>query len=459
MTEGEARRIISEAGSERVYDLSRRNFTKWLYIGLHIKRWLALLAIAVAFMGLGFAYILREVYVSYTFPEWTIYITLQFIPRWLRGLIFISIASSLAVFSSWQLNRSLAHALLPMSTNPRDIVDMVYQNRTRDRGPRVVAIGGGTGLSNLLRGLKQYTSNLTAIVTVADDGGSSGRLRRDLHVIPPGDIRNCIAALADAEPLVTQLFQYRFDERAGAGIAGHSFGNLFITAMAEVTGNMEAAITETSRVLAVRGKILPSTLDDVMIAARFPDGTVVCGESQLPGHGSPPAEVWIEPRDSAAHPGAVRALLEADLIVIGPGSLYTSVLPNLLVPGIGRAINESRAHKVYISNVATQHGETDGYTAADHYAALRRHMKSDTLVDMVLANSNLPADPLNPDWQSDPVLASGDADYGAARLVLADIVDHERRYRHDGDALAALVMRAYFERDLRVQAPAAFAAH
>ena len=190
MTEGEARRILIEAGSERVYDLSRRNFTKWLYVGLHIKRWLALLAIAVAFMGLGFAYILREVYVSYTFPEWTIYITLQFIPRWLRGLLFISIASGLAVFSSWQLNRSLAHALLPMSTNPRDIVDMVYQNRTRDRGPRVVAIGGGTGLSNLLRGLKQYTSNLTAIVTVADDGGSSGRLRRDLHVMRFGHVQD-----------------------------------------------------------------------------------------------------------------------------------------------------------------------------------------------------------------------------------------------------------------------------
>ena len=436
--------------------MSRGQITKWLYVGLYIKRWLALLAIAVAFMGLGFAYILREVYVSYTFPEWTIYITLQFIPRWLRGLLFISIASGLAIFSSWELNRSLATALIRNSTGTRDIVDLVYQNRTRDRGPRVVAIGGGTGLSNLLRGLKQYTSNLTAIVTVADDGGSSGRLRRDLHVIPPGDIRNCIAALADAEPLVTELFQYRFDERAGEGIAGHSFGNLFITAMAEVTGNMEAAITETSRVLAVRGQILPSTLDDVMLAARFEDGSVVRGESQLPGSGVPPVEVWIEPRDSAAHPGAVRALLEADLIVIGPGSLYTSVMPNLLVPGIGRAIRESKAHKLFISNVATQRGETDGYTAADHYAALRRHLHDDTLVDVVLANSNLPAEPLNPEWQSEPVLAPGDADYGAARLVLADIVDHERRYRHNGDALAALVMRAYFERDLRVQAPAAF---
>ncbi|MEX2446671.1 MAG: gluconeogenesis factor YvcK family protein, partial [Dehalococcoidia bacterium] len=254
-----------------------------------------------------------------------------------------------------------------------------------------------------------------------------------------------------------ELFQYRFDERAGDGIAGHSFGNLFITAMAEVTGNMEAAIAETSRVLAVRGRILPSTLDDVTLACRHVDGSVVRGESALPESGIPPVEVWVEPRDAAAQPGAVRALLDADLIVIGPGSLYTSVLPNLLVPGIGSAVRESRGHKIFISNVATQLGETNAYTAADHYAAVRRHVQDDTLVDVVLANSNLPSDPLPTQWQSDPVVAPGDADYGSARLVLADIVDHDRRYRHDGAALAAAVMRAYFERDLRVQAQAAYA--
>ncbi len=437
--------------------MSRDSLSKWLYVGLHIKRWLLLLAVAVAIMGIGFAYILREVYVSYTFPEWAFYLTLQFIPRWLRGGLFVTGAAALAIFSGWELNRELARAVLPASTTKANIVDLVYQNRTRDRGPKIVAIGGGTGLSNLLRGLKQYTSNLTAIVTVADDGGSSGRIRRDMHVIPPGDIRNCIAALAEAEPLVTELFQYRFDERAGEAMAGHSFGNLFITAMAEVTGSMETAIAETSRVLAVRGRILPSSLDDVRLAARFADGRIVLGESALPASGEPPVEVWIEPRDAVAQPNAVAALLDADLIVIGPGSLYTSVLPNLLVPGIGGALKDSKAHKVYISNVATQHGETDGYSAADHYAALRRHLQSNSVVDVVLANSNLPAEPLNPDWQSVPVLGAGDADYGTARLLLADIVDRERRYRHDGNALAAAVMRAYFERDLRVQAPAAYA--
>ncbi|MDP2326773.1 MAG: YvcK family protein, partial [Dehalococcoidia bacterium] len=293
---------------------------------------------------------------------------------------------------------------------------------------------------------------LTAIVTVADDGGSSGQLRRDLHVIPPGDIRNCIAALADAEPLVTELFQYRFDAGAG-GMAGHSFGNLFITAMAEVTGSMETGIAETSRVLAVRGQIVPASMDDVALVARFPDGQMVRGESHIPDRGEPPAEVWLEPRDVSAHPRAVAALLDADLIVVGPGSLYTSVLPNLLVRGISKAIADSRAYKVYVSNVATQHGETDGYTAADHYATILRHLRAERLVDAVLANSNLPAEPLPAEWQSQPVMAPGDADYAGARLIHADLVDHEKRYRHDGEVLASLVMRTYFERDLRVQAP------
>jgi uncharacterized cofD-like protein len=436
--------------------VSRDNLSKWLYVGLHVKRWLALLVIAVAMMGLGFAYLLREAYVSYTFPEWMYYATLQFIPRWLRGLMFVTVAGTITAMAGWKLNQSLATALLPGRPRTVDVVDLVYRSRTRDRGPKIVALGGGTGLSNLLRGLKEYSSNLTAVVTVADDGGSSGRLRRDMNVIPPGDIRNCIAALADAEPLVTQLFQYRFDEHSGDGMAGHSFGNLFIAAMAEVTGSMEKAIAETSRVLAVRGAIMPSSMADVRLMARFPDGSTVSGESAIPASGIPPTEVWIEPRDVTAHPAAVAAIRQADLIVIGPGSLYTSVLPNLLVKEIGRAILESRAHKIFIANVATQHGETDGYNAADHYAAVRRHL-GEGVADMVLANSNLPSEPFPALWQSEPVIAPGDADYGGARLVLADLVDPERRYRHDPQALSAAIMRAYFERDLRGRASLAYA--
>lgn len=436
--------------------VSRDLLSKWMYVGLHIKRWLVLLTLAVALMGLGFAYLLREIYSSYAFPAWAYYVTLQFFPRWLRGLLFISTASTLTIFAAWRLNASITTAVLPAGARTSDIVDMVYRSRLRDRGPKIVAIGGGTGLSNLLRGLKQYSSNLTAIVTVADDGGSSGRLRRDMGVIPPGDIRNCIAALAEAEPLVTELFQYRFADGAGEGIAGHSFGNLFITAMADVTGSMEAGIAETSRVLAVRGAIVPSTLADVTLSARFADGDLLRGESNIPSKGVPPTEVWIEPRDATAHPAALAAIRDADLIIVGPGSLYTSVLPNLLVRGIGQAVAESKAHRIFIANVATQRGETDGYTAADHYAAIRRHLNSNHVVDMVLANSNLPSEPLPAQWQSSPVPAPGDADYGGARLVLADLVDHDKRYRHDTEALASAIMRAYIERDLRGEAPLAF---
>jgi len=433
--------------------LSRSGLTKWLYVGLHIKRWLVLLVFGVAVMGLGFAYLLREFYLSYAFPGWTYEATLQFIPRWARGLLFISVASGLTVFAGWRLNRSLASSLVGAGDDA-DIVNLVYQRRTLSRGPKIVAIGGGTGMANLLRGLKRYTSNLTAIVTVADDGGSSGRLRRDRNIIPPGDIRNCIAALAESEPLVTELFQHRFEDREGDDIGGHSFGNLFITAMADVTGSMERAIAETSRVLNVRGEILPSALADVTLSARFRDGTTIRGESRIPDTGEPPEAVFIEPSEVAANPRAVRAIREADVIVIGPGSLYTSVLPNLLVPELGKALVEAEAHRIFISNVATQRGETDGYDAADHYGALRRHLGSDAVAQVVLANSNLPSEPLPEEWRSTPVTAPGDADYGGARLVLLDIVDHEKRYRHDGERLASAVMRLYYERDLRVSANA-----
>ncbi len=431
--------------------MSRNNITKWLYVGLQIKRWLLLLLFGFVVMALGVAYLLREVYLNYPFPAWAGTVTLQFIPRWTRGLLFITTASGITMYAAWRLNRSIVSAVLPVGQQAQ-IFDQIYAQRMQGRGPKIVAIGGGTGLSTMLRGLKRYTSNLTAVVTVADDGGSSGLLRRDMRVIPPGDIRNCIAALADAEPLVTKLFQYRFDEDAGEGIAGHSFGNLFIVAMSEVTGNMEVAIRETSRVLAVRGQILPSTLADVTLSAVLADGSVVRGESNIPYATAPVASVFIEPASAPVNPEVVRALLEADLIVIGPGSLYTSVLPNLLVRGLGEALIASRAHKLYIPNVATQHGETDGYSAADHYAAIRRHLKSDRIVDVVLANSNLPAEPLPDSWQSRPVAAPGDADYAGARLVLADLVAPEYRYRHDPEQLAAAVMRQYYERDLRVQA-------
>ena len=436
--------------------MDRPSLTKWLYIGLSIKRWLILLLISVVIMGLGLSYLLRAFYLTYTFPDWTYYATLQFTPRVLRGFLFIGIASVIALFAGWKLNQSLARTLIGSDTK-QDIVDLVYQRRTLDRGPKIVAIGGGTGLSNLLRGLKQYTGNLTAIVTVADDGGSSGRLRRDRFIIPPGDIRNCIAAMAESEPLVTELFQHRFPERNDDEMSGHSFGNLFIAAMAEVTGSMELAIAETSRVLNVRGEIIPASLEDITLSARFSDGTIIEGESKIPSKGIAPSSVYINPKDVTANPKAVSAIAKADLVLIGPGSLFTSILPNLLVNDIGNALLNTKAHKIYISNVATQHGETNNYNASDHYCTIRKHLGSEYFTNVVLANSNLPVDHFPAEWQSQPVIAPGDADYGNSRLVLLDIVDHERRYRHNGESLASAVMRLYYERDIRTNANVALA--
>jgi uncharacterized cofD-like protein len=323
------------------------------------------------------------------------------------------------------------------------VVDTVYRHRQRERGPKVVAIGGGTGLATLLRGLKGHTSNITAIVTVADDGGSSGRLRRELGILPPGDLRNCIAALAESESLTTQLFQYRFNE--GQGLEGHSFGNLFIAAMAGVTGSFESALAESSRVLAVQGRILPSTLQDVTLIADLREEVQgrlnrVAGESSITRFGGTIERVYLEPGDARAYPEAIRAILDADLIVLGPGSLYTSIMPNLLVGDISRAVRVSRAPKVYVCNVATQLGETVGYSAADHVAAIQRHV-GPNVVDLVVCN-----DRRNVDFSGKPsgvgeLVTPGEVK--GARLVQADVVDVEYPWRHDSRKLARAVMDAY----------------
>jgi uncharacterized cofD-like protein len=319
------------------------------------------------------------------------------------------------------------------------IVDLVYRRRLLRRGPRVVAIGGGTGLSTLLRGLKEYTANITAIVTVADDGGSSGRLRRELGVLPPGDFRNCLAALADAEPLMARLLQYRFP--SGSGLEGHSFGNLFIVAMTEITGNFERALRETSRVLAVRGHILPSTLTNVTLCAATNDGEIIRGESKIGHLRRDIRRVYLEP-EAQAYPEAIRAILQADLIVMGPGSLYTSVLPNLLVEGIQRAIRASSALRVYVCNVATQPGETEGYSVQDHVDGLIRHA-GPGLFDYVLANSRPLTNRLPETVQ--PVTMA-DRDLPGINVVLADVIADDNNVRHDPKKLADSLMRLYYDR-------------
>lgn len=249
---------------------------------------------------------------------------------------------------------------------------------------RVVVIGGGTGLSVILRGLKQEHLHITAIVTVADDGGSSGRLREEMDMLPPGDIRNVLTALADTEPLMERLMQHRFT--TGTGLAGHNLGNLLIAAMNEITGDFVTAVKKLSRVLAVRGDVLPASNQSILLKAEMEDGSIVVGESQIPLAGKPIKRVFLDPADAVPLNDALSAISEADIIVLGPGSLYTSILPNLLVQGLFQEIKRSDAQKLYICNVMTQPGETDGYTAADHVEAMYRHVGGPFL-DTIMVNS------------------------------------------------------------------------
>jgi uncharacterized cofD-like protein len=258
------------------------------------------------------------------------------------------------------------------------------------RQPRVVIIGGGTGLPVLLRGLKQYPLDITAIVTVADDGGSSGRIREDLDIPPPGDIRNVLAALSDVEPLVEEMFQHRF--RTSNELSGHSLGNLILAAMTSITGNFVHAIQEMSKVLNVRGKVLPAANQNVVLHAEMEDGTVVSGESKIPFSGKRIHRVFLSPDNIKPLPETILAIRQADLIVIGPGSLYTSILPNLLVPKLGQEVCKAQGKKVYICNLMTQAGETHDFTASDHVQAIYDHM-DDGAIDTILVNKeNIPED-------------------------------------------------------------------
>ncbi len=312
--------------------------------------------------------------------------------------------------------------------------------RGRDRGPKIAAIGGGTGLSTFLRGIKEVTSNVTGVVTVSDDGGSSGRLRHELGIPPPGDIRNCIVALAEAEPLMKELFEYRFTE--GNGLAGHSFGNLFIAAMSGVTGNFEQAVSESSRVLKVTGRIVPSTLVDVRLTADMADGTVVLGETNIAASPKRIMDVQISPAGPEAFDAATNAIRDAELTVIGPGSLYTSLIPNLLIPGIARALIESEEPVVYVCNIATQPGETDGYTLEDHLKAIERHLPG-LAIDYVVANSNMK--PLGPDFPSSELVEIGNIAAFPARLITADLMNDGFRGHHDPVKLASVLMDIYYE--------------
>ena len=418
---------------------------KWLYPGLGVKRWLVLMGLGLFLLSLGVSFFYVQIYRTVELPgsvsPLAFVATLQFLPHWLRGLLLGTGGIACVAVAVLRLSQSLVSAF--RQSDRESIVDVIYRRRTRQRGPKVVAIGGGTGLPTLLRGLKQWTDNLTAIVTVADDGGSSGRLRKELGLLPPGDFRNCIAALAEAEPLMTLLFQYRFGQ--GIGLNGHSFGNLFIAAMAGVTGDFGQAIDQSSKVLAVRGRVLPSTMQSITLCAELASDqtggesvTLIRGESRIPLAGSPIERVFLQPEDVRAYGESVRALLDADVIVVGPGSLYTSILPNLLVRDIAAALSASQALKIYVCNLATQVGETDGYDVRDHVQAIYAHVGQDCC-DYVLANDNMEV--RTPDnWNAEMVRPTSD---GAYRLWPADLVDPTTPWRHDPEKLAGSIAEIY----------------
>jgi uncharacterized cofD-like protein len=364
------------------------------------------------------------------------------LPRLVRVLIFLCLGTGIVIWGIVRLNRSL---LGPFLKPGYKIVDKLEQHQSRKQGPRIVAIGGGHGLSTLLRGLKTVSHNIYAVVTVADDGGSSGRLRESLGILPPGDVRNCLAALSDNEDLMAQLFQYRFTS-ADDALEGHSFGNLFISSMAEITGSFEKAIAESGRVLAVSGRVLPASLEDVNLIADIRDEnrgeTVrVEGESKITEASGVIQRVSLEPSNPAAYPEVIQAILSAEIVVIGPGSLYTSILPNLLVKDIQAAIRTSRGLKIFICNVATQKGETDGFTCGDHLRVIEDHIGSN-IFDIIVANDN-PPDQFNKNVDAVVVEEELKERYAVYKK---DLLDTEHPWRHDPLKIAKVLVDLFRER-------------
>ena len=356
----------------------------WLLPGLEIKRWFALIFLGslLITIGLMIFFNLRPVYFIMEFIRKIALV----VPTDILAVV-ITIGGALLFFKGWQ-KTNISMLDTHNGREKETLLENLYRRRKLNRGPKIVAIGGGTGLSMLLKGIKRVTNNITAVVTVGDDGGSSGRLREEMGVLPPGDIRNCIAALADNEDLITKLFQYRFN--TGEGLKGHSFGNLFLTALCSITGDMVRAVKESSNVLSIRGRVLPSTLDNMKLAAEYEDGTIVHGESAIPEEHKKIKRLFTEPEHCKPLEDVIEAIKDADLIILGPGSLYTSVIPNLLIKEISEEVIKSNAKKIYVCNIMTQPGETDNYAVSDHINALYKHAGSNKLIDAVLVNNVLP---------------------------------------------------------------------
>lgn len=396
---------------------------KWLYPGMQVKRWFFLAVAGVLSFGIGASLLPIE-------GGFALRIT----------SLAILVAGFIGLLTGFgMMVRSLLEVVSP---GTQDLVELVFQRRHLEKGPKIVAVGGGTGLSTLLHGLKQYTTHITAIVTVADDGGSSGRLREEFDVLPPGDIRNCLVALADAEPLMRQLFQYRFAEESA--LKGHSFGNLFITAMTKITGDFERAVQASSKVLNIRGRVVPSTNAKVRLAAEHEDGSVTLGESHISKADVPIRRIYLEPTHCEPTTEALMSIREAQAIILGPGSLYTSIIPNLLVEGITDAIVQSKALKIYVCNVMTQSRETHSFRASDHVQALVAHTNPG-IVQVCVVNTEPIPQAMQERYREEeafPVEADVERIRQLGYQVVADnIISTQNYVRHDAEKISKLVIQ------------------
>jgi uncharacterized cofD-like protein len=465
---------------------------KWLYPGMRVKRWLLLGAVGLLLFLLGISLRIQyrpideEPFLVRT-GEWVVTNIYLGVSPYTFGLILLGVGALLGIIAFWKFFQSLFSVVRPEMTSG-DLADMVYARRKLAQGRRIVVMGGGTGLSTMLRGLKQYSGNLTAVVTVADDGGSSGKIKKQLNILPPGDIRNCLVALADSEPQMTELFQYRFRnsvlpenganevvqavaasstaegaqgaggvavlappkpkiqsaEGYGEGLRDHAFGNLLIAAMCAINGgDFERAVRETSRVLNIRGRVLPSTVTDVRLRGEMEDGSILEGETTIANSPLKIRRVMLEPPDAAPVEEVIEALERAEIIVLGPGSVFTSILPNLLVPGIPEAIHRSKAKKVYVCNVMTQPGETDNFTAYDHIKAIENHVKH-RLFEFVLVNIGQPGpDILEKYRKTGSMLVEPDTDRikrEGYRPITGNFINETDVVRHNAPLLAEAII-------------------
>ena len=413
---------------------------QWLTPGISIKRWgvLALLGLAMSILGASFAAAEFSINFGNLLIEWVLLSTNRMIEPAALGIVLLIGGVVLVVVGLRGTFRAVERAFSREGGD--DFLQISLRRRKLENGERLVVLGGGTGLSTMLRGLKEYTSNITAVVTMADDGGSSGMLRKE-GLLPPGDLRNCMAALAEAEPLMTKLFQHRFE---GLGpLKGHSFGNLVVAAMYEITGDFESAVRETSRVLAIRGRVLPSTLDDVRLGAELESGEEIIGQVNV-NRATGIRRAFLIPETPRALPGVVEAIQDAEIIIIGPGSLFTSIIPNLLVPEIAAAIKESNAPKVYVCNVMTQPHETAGFKASDHVKAIIRHIGAGVITHALVNNGHVENDVLDRYRRVGAEYVMPDEDAIAllgVRPMHGNFVNATNLVRHDPGKLAATIFR------------------